>query len=74
MKTEKELDFLESYIPLLANSAVKKAYLDSLSRGHSVLEVIDSKIYEIFPDGKKKLVKEIESFVKIEADKKIFSL
>jgi hypothetical protein len=74
MKTEKELDFLESYIPLLANSAVKKAYLDSLSRGNSVLEVIDSKIYEIFPDGKKRLIKEIESSVKIEEDKKIFSL
>ena len=74
MKSEKELDFLESYIPLLANSAVKKAYLDSLSSGNSVLEVIDSKIYEIFPDGSKKLIKSIEADIKIEADKKIFSI
>lgn len=33
MRTQKELDFLENYIPELANSAVRQAYLDTLVRG-----------------------------------------
>jgi len=37
-----ELDNLEKLIPSLATGAVKKAYLDALSSGNSVLEVIDS--------------------------------
>lgn len=70
MKTQKELDFLESHIPELANSAIKKAYLDTLSAGLSVTKVIEDKIYEIFPDGKKKFIKDIKPSIKI--DKKIF--
>lgn len=72
MKTAKELDFLESYIPELANSAVKKAYLDTLSAGKSVIEVIENKIYEIFPDGSKKYIKDIEQPIK--TDKKVFAI
>ncbi|QOG11322.1 hypothetical protein [Arcobacter sp. FWKO B] len=72
MKTAKELDFLESYIPELANSAVRKAYLDALSSGNSVTEVIQNKIYEIFPDGSKKYIKDIEPAIKIE--KKVFMI
>ena len=63
MKTDKELDFLEEHIPELANSAIKKAYLDTLSAGLSVTKVIENKIYEIFPDGSKKFIKEIEASI-----------
>ena len=42
MKTDKELDFLEEHIPELANSAIKKAYLDTLSAGLSVTKVIEN--------------------------------
>lgn len=72
MKTAKELDFLESYIPELANSAVRKAYLDALSSGNSVTEVIQDKIYEIYPDGSKKYIKDVEPAIKIE--KKVFMI
>ena len=72
MKTQKELDFLESYIPELANSAVKKAYFDTLSAGKSVVEVIGNKIYEIFPDGTKKYIKDID--LPIETKQKMFTI
>lgn len=72
MKTQKELDFLESHIPELANSAVKKAYLDTLSAGLSVTKVIENKIYEVFPNGTKKFVKEIEPSVRV--SKKVFEI
>jgi hypothetical protein len=65
MRTEKELDFLESHIPDLAESAFKKAYLDALSSGTSVLEAIDGKIIETFPDGTQKIIKEIAADRKV---------
>ena len=66
MRTESEIDFLESYIPDLAESAVKKAYLDALSSGYSVLISLDGAIYEIFPDGKKVFIKKIEKNTEID--------
>ena len=74
MRTQKELDFLENYIPELANSAVRQAYLDTLARGESVLESIDNKLYEIFPNGKKVFIKEISQNIKIDITKRVFSL
>lgn len=72
MRTEQEMDFLESYIPNLANSATKKAYLDALSCGNSVVEAIDNKIYEVFSDGTKRFIKDIEADIKIDKNKKVF--
>jgi len=71
MRSEKEIDFLESHIPALANSAIQKAYLDTLSSGNSVLEAVNGTIYEIFPDGRKKIIKKIAEDVKIDLTKKI---
>lgn len=71
MRTEKELDFLEAHIPTLAESAFKKAYLDALSSGTSVLEAIDGKIIEVFPDGTRKTIKKIAADRKIEIDDEV---
>ena len=51
MRTEKELDYLETLIPELAESATKKAHLDALSSGLSVTGIIDGKLITIAPDG-----------------------
>lgn len=59
MRTENELDYLETLILSLAEGAFKKAYVDALSSGSSVLEAIDGKIIEIFPDGTQKFIKPI---------------
>jgi len=74
MRTQEEIDFLENYIPELANSAVKKAYLDTLLSGNSVLETIENKLYEVFPDGKKVFIKNISKNVKIDLKNRVFSL
>lgn len=66
-----ELDNLEEFIPLLANGAVKKAYLDALSSGNSVVEVIDSAIYEVFSDGTKKKIKDVAPYIKVDINQKI---
>lgn len=65
MRKENELDFLENHIPSLAQNALKKAYVDTLSRGASVLEIINGKMLEVFPDGTQKFIKNVESDIKI---------
>ena len=66
-----ELDNLEEFIPLLAKGAVQKAYLDALSSGNSVVEVIDGTIYEVFADGTKKKIKDIAPYIQVDINKKI---
>jgi len=68
---DSELDNLEEFIPLLAKGAVKKAYLDTLSSGNSVLEVIDGAIYKIFADGNKKKIKDVAPYIKVNKNQKI---
>ena len=66
-----ELDNLEKRIPLLAKGAMEKAYLDALSSGNSVLEVINDAIYEVFADGSKKKIKDVAPYIKVDINKKI---
>jgi hypothetical protein len=57
---EREIQYLEEHIPELAESAVSQAYWQSLAAGNSVLESENGIIYERFPDGSSRIVKEIE--------------
>ena len=57
---EQEIQYLEEHIPELAESAVTQAYWQSLAAGNSVLESENGIIYERFPDGSSKMVKEIQ--------------
>lgn len=68
MRTEKELDFLETLIPELAESATKKAYLDALSRGSSVVEIIDGKIVSTAPDGTRTIIKDAKPMITVPKD------
>lgn len=70
VKSEKELDYLERHIPELAETAVRQAYWNTLAAGYSVLESEDGKIYEVFPDGSKSFVKNIETKIDIKIGQK----
>jgi len=65
MKTEQELDFLEKKIPELAESATKKAYVDALSDGNSVVEIVDEEIVSTAPDGSRTMLKKSKPMVKV---------
>ncbi len=56
---EKVIDYLEKYIPEMAQAAVKQAYWQALSSGSSVLVSENGIINEVFPDGTVKFVKNI---------------
>jgi hypothetical protein len=55
--SEKTMQFLEEHIPELAQSAVTQAYWQALASGSSVLQSDKGVIYEVFPDGTRKLIK-----------------
>ncbi len=65
MRTEKELNYLETLIPKLAENATKKAYLDALSSGNSVTEIVDGKLVSTAPDGTRTFIKEAKPMVKV---------
>ena len=61
MKLDDEaIDYLEQFIPELAALATRQAYLQALASGQSVLIAENGQLIEIFPNGTKKLIKEIE--------------
>jgi len=66
-----EIENLENYIPTQAHGALQKAYLDTLASGNSVLEVIDNIIYEVFADGTKNKIKDVEPPLKFDMSQKI---
>jgi hypothetical protein len=57
--SEKSMQFLEEHIPELAQSAVTQAYWQTLASGNSVLQSDNGKIYEVFPDGTRTLIKTV---------------
>jgi len=65
MRTEKELDYLETLIPQLAESATRKAHLDALSKGLSVTEIMGNKLVRVAPDGSKTILGDAKPKIKV---------
>ena len=65
------IDHLEKQIPELSGSAVTAAYWRTLASGFSVLKAEHGAIYEVFLDGSRRLVKQIEPPTPVECGKKI---
>ncbi|WP_227657632.1 hypothetical protein, partial [Candidatus Magnetaquicoccus inordinatus] len=65
---EQTMQFLEEHIPDLAEPAFKQAYWQALASGSSVLEVEGNQIVEVFPDGTRKLIKQIKQAIPVTPD------
>ncbi|WP_298356374.1 hypothetical protein [Runella sp.] len=65
MLNEQELDYLEQQIPILAETATKQAYWQTLASGDKVMIAEDGKLIEVSPDGSRKIIKEIEKPMKV---------
>ena len=57
---DKVIDYLEQFIPELAQGAFLQDYVNALAAGLSVMVCDNGFIYEVFPDGSRKVVKAIE--------------
>lgn len=58
--TEESMRFLEENIPILADAAIKQAYWQALASGSSVLVCENDVLVETFPDGSRKVLKQLE--------------
>ena len=58
--TEESMRFLEEHIPDLADAAVKQAFWQALATGSSVLVSEEGALVEMFPDGTRKVLKQLE--------------
>jgi hypothetical protein len=65
MLTEQELDFLEQQIPILAETATKQAYWQTLASGDKVMIAENGQLIEVSPDGSREVVKEIGKPIKV---------
>ena len=65
MLTDQELDFLEQQIPILAETAMRQAYWQTLTSGNSVMIAENGFLVEVSPDGSRKVVKEISEPFKV---------
>lgn len=68
---EKKIQELESLFPTLSGVTFNAALQQTLASGQSVLQSDQGVIYEVFPDGTRKRVKEIEPPTTVEPGKKI---
>jgi len=68
---EKVIDYLEQYIPEMAEAAVKQVYWQALASGSSVLVSENGVINQVFPDGTIKFLKNIPPRIEMEKGKVI---
>ena len=58
--SDHDIQQLESQVPAVSGSVFAAAREPALASGQSVLQSQDGVIYEVFPDGRKVMVKKIE--------------
>lgn len=68
---DKAIDYLEQHIPELAEAATKQAYWQALASGSSVLIAEGNALIEVFPDGTRQFIKNIEPRIPINKEEKL---
>ena len=68
---EKNIRELELQFPLLSGTAFMAARQQTLASGQSVLQSEQGVLYEVFPDGTRKVVKKIEPPTPIQTGTKV---
>ena len=63
--SEEAICFLEEHIPELAEVAFKQAYWAALASGSSVLIGEKGNLVEVFPDGKRKVIKPLPPLIPV---------
>jgi hypothetical protein len=66
---DQEIHKLESQFPAVSGTAFATARKQVLASGQSVLQSEDGVIFEVFPDGRREVVKRIEPPIPVEPGK-----
>ncbi len=64
--SEQAIDYLEQFIPEMADAAVRSAYWQALAAGSSVVVSNNGEITEVFPDGTTQILKKNAPFVPLQ--------
>lgn len=62
---DRNIDYLEMQIPDLSAAAVDVAYWQALATGQTVLVSDEGGIFQVFPDGTRKLIKTMDRPVSV---------
>ena len=62
---EKKIEVLEAIFPAVSGSAFTNAREHVLASGQSIFETSNGTIYEVFPDGRRIAVKQIQPPVQV---------
>lgn len=65
------IDYLEAHIPELAEVAFKQAYWAALASGSSVLVSENGSLVEVFPNGQRKFIKKLPSWIPVTRGQKL---
>ena len=57
---ERRMQELEAQIPLASGDAFANAHQQAIQSGHILLQTIGSGLYEIHPDGTRRLIKQFD--------------
>ena len=70
--SEKDMRVMEERIPFLAEDAVKKARARTLQSGRNVVEAVEGKLVETFPDGSRKVLRLLAAPIPVTPGQKRF--
>ncbi len=68
---EQTMNKRENRIPQLAESAVRKARTRTLTSGRNVVEAIDGKLIESYPDGSCKVIRSLAAPIPVAPGQKL---
>ena len=68
---EQTIDFLENYIPEIAEIATQQAFWEALNSGNGVVIAQDGFIIELFSDGTKNILGELPTQLNVVKGQKI---
>lgn len=69
--SDEQIERLENEFPLCSGVAFYNARKRVLASGQSVLQTEEDNLFEVFPDGRKVFVKQIEPPIKVQLGRKI---
>ena len=69
--SEQTIDFLENYIPEIAEIATQQAFWEALNSGNGVVIAQNGYIVELFSDGTKNMLGELPARVSVVKGQKI---
>jgi hypothetical protein len=68
---ERSIQELEQEFPPASGAAFAQARKQVLASGQSVLQSEEGSLYEVFPDGRKQFIKQVEAPVRVTPGSKI---